>query len=305
MINIFKMDLFRLFKTRSFYVMLAIMAAITIFFTYMVKDTFDSMEAEDNHVQTESENDEQNSNDTSFSNGLQLVSYGEGEEPPAIIISSNPESVSVSDKNEITLLTMLYDSSCGMMLGLFICIFAVLFATADISHGFIKNIGGQVSSRSILILSKALSLLIYIILFFAAYLVVQAVSTQIFFGYIKLGDTDEFARYLTVQLLLHFALALFCMMAAILLKNNVISIIIAVLLCMDIPLLLCNIINNLLSKTGLTDFDISKYSLTRNIASLEVSMTDSDLIRAFAVGICFAAFSLAVNCMIFKKKDIV
>lgn len=286
MINIFKMDLFRLFKTRSFYVILTIMAAITIFFTYMVKDTFDSMEAEEDPVQME-------------------YSFEEEEEKPVISISSDPESLSVSDKSEVTLLAMLYDSSSGMMLGLFIAIFAVLFATADISHGFIKNIGGQVSSRSILILSKAFSLFIYIILFFAAYLVVQAVSTQIFFGYMKPGDTGEFVRYLAVQLLLHFALALFCMMTAILLKNNVISMIIAVLLCMDIPLLLCNIINNLLGKTGLTDFDISRYSLTRNIASLEVSMTGSDLSCALAVGICFAVFSVAVNCMIFKKRDIV
>ncbi len=314
MINIFKMDLFRLRKTRSFYMTLAIMAGITVLFTFIVKDSITTANEAKQSAQAETVTENPQADPSYAANGfLQKTKApeapvspetGENETGFRFTITENQEEVSAVSEDDVTLLVMLYDSASGTMLGLFIAVFSVLFATADMNHGFIKNIGGQVSSRCILIFSKALALLVYVILFFAVYLVVQAVSIRIFFGAVPLGNAKEFGGYLAVQLLLHFALALFCMMIAIVLKNNVMSMIIAVLLCMDIPLLICNIINQLLGKLGLTDFDLSRYSLTRTISTLETAVADSDLSRVLAVGICFAVGSLALNCFIFQKRDI-
>lgn len=307
MINMIKMEMFRLFKTKSLYVILAIMAAITVFFTYMVKDTLNQM----NEAETTQAEQNSGAGYSEFADGFEAGVQENGETDSreadarsSALVTVEPSTIEDASIDDVTLLTMLYDSASGMMLGLFLVIFAVLFATADTTCGFIKNIGGQVSSRNILILSKAFGLLVYTVVLFASYIVVQGISTQIFFGYIKPGDAGELASYLALQILLHFALALFCMMLALLIKNNVVTIIIVVLLCADIPALLFRIINQLIGKLGIENFDISKYSLTNTISVLETSAAKSEVVSAVCIGICFAAFAVLLSCFIFKKRDI-
>ena len=99
----------------------------------------------------------------------------------------------------------LYDLFSGNVQGkveaIFVVIFAVLFATSDIRCGYIKNIGGQCKRRSSLVLSKAVNLLIYTVLTFVIALLVQAVSNQIFFGYLEIGPVSELSAYVAVQIL--------------------------------------------------------------------------------------------------------
>lgn len=310
MINVCKMELFRLFKTRSLYVILAIMAAMTVFFTYIVKDTFNQANNAAEAARTEAAKQDTNSGHSDLSDGfetglqVQIVSPNTDEKSSAFI-TAGPSGAEDISEDDVSILSMLYNSVTGLLMGLYVVIFAVLFATADTTSGFIKNIGGQVSSRTILILSKALCLFVYTVVIFAAYLAFQGISTQAFFGYSKLGDIGELASYLVIQILLHFALALFGMMLAILIKNNLVSIIIVILLCAEIPTVLFRIINQLIGNLGIENFDISKYSLTGNISALETSVAGSDLTRAVCVGICFTVFSVLLSCFIFKKRDIV
>ncbi len=49
-----------------------------------------------------------------------------------------------------------------------------MFATADIKSGYIKNIGGQVSQRGMLIVSRAVALALFTAITFAGIFVFQA-----------------------------------------------------------------------------------------------------------------------------------
>lgn len=52
-----------------------------------------------------------------------------------------------------------FSNAQGKFYALFLVIFAVMFATADIKSGYIKNIGGQVSQRGSLLFQGQLHLL--------------------------------------------------------------------------------------------------------------------------------------------------
>lgn len=301
MLNMVKMDLFRLFKTKSLYVSLAIMATVTVLFTYLLSNAFDQIEAAAGAAKTETAGQPAASDDSDLSRGFSAglhVSINTEED------SALPPGMEDLIADHVTILSMLSDLSAGLLLGLFVVIFTVLFATADTTSGFIKNIGGQVPSRSVLILSKAVCLFVYTVVLFTVYLLVQGIATQLFFGYVKPGDTGELASYLAVQVLLHFALALFCMMLAVVIKNNVVSIIIAVLLCADFPTLLFRVINQLAGNLGVKNFDISRYSLTHTISVLEPSAAGPEFVRTVCIGSCFIVFSILISCFIFKKRDI-
>ena len=73
-----------------------------------------------------------------------------------------------------------------------------------------------------------MNLLIYTVLTFVIALLVQAVSNQIFFGYLEIGPVSELSAYVAVQILLHYALALIVMAIAIMISNNLISMTLAI-----------------------------------------------------------------------------
>lgn len=186
-----------------------------------------------------------------------------------------------------------------------IAIFSVLFITAENNSGYIKNIGGQIPVRSILILSKAVALFFYTIMMFVVCFIVQIIVNKILFGYIEFrGDAKEIIEYAAIQILLHYALALLCMMIAVVLKKNGIAMTIAVILGLRITGNFYEGINMLFD--SLEDFDISKYLLIGNMnAMLSAANMDSVAGHAIIVGFCFAAVSLLMSCLFFEKRDIV
>ena len=93
-------------------------------------------------------------------------------------------------------------------MALFLVIFTVLFSSADIGSGYIKNIGGQVRSRRNLIFSKASVLFVYTTVTMLLYFIIQIIAQQMYFGYLEWGNGSELLRYFGIQILLHYALVL-------------------------------------------------------------------------------------------------
>ena len=83
---------------------------------------------------------------------------------------------------QVTVFDIFFGNSQGKFYALFLVIFAVLFSTADISSGYIKNIGGQVQSRGALAISRAIALAVFTIMTLAGVFVFQAVANGIIFG---------------------------------------------------------------------------------------------------------------------------
>ena len=162
MLNIIRMDFARMMRSKSQYILWIVMAGLLILTTATMGSEFRDPKASAENWAT--------IQDQAGESAENLGMY--------VTIPTKPGE-------KATLYYLFYGNVQGKVEAIFVVIFAVLFATSDIRCGYIKNIGGQCKRRSSLVLSKAVNLLIYTVLTFVIALLVQAVSNQIFFGYLE------------------------------------------------------------------------------------------------------------------------
>lgn len=283
MLNAVRMDLYRMLHTRSLYVIWIVMAALILFTTSLSKTDYEDTEIQtENHQFYEAQEE----------NGEGAVTLG-----MQVILPTAPgEKVTLSD--------ILYANIQGKFVAVFLAVFAVLFSSADLNSGYLKNIGGQINGRWKLIVSKIAALGIYVLLTFGVFVIVQAVSNQIIFGYLKLGITQEFLGYLGVQLLLHFALSLICMAAAVILRSSVFSMIIAVCLCMNMLVTFYSAIDNLIHDLGFENFQLLEHTVTGQLSMLTMRPSMADELYAAGVAAAFILVCGVLTGLVFTKRDI-
>lgn len=244
MLNIIKMDLYRMLKTKSMYVIWIVLAAILLITTFLCKTDYELLTEKDAMKQ------EQVTEPTVDNINVGMM----------VTLPTEPgEKVTVYD--------IFFANSQGKLYALLLVIFTVLFSTADISSGYIKNIGGQVGNRGgSLIFSRSITLSVFTVLTMTggAFLF-QAAANCIVFGKLEWGgNTKAILSYFVAELALHYALVLICMAIAIILKNNVISMVIAVCLTMNVMTIVYGVVNSAIQKIGIQNFQIYKYTITGN-----------------------------------------
>lgn len=279
MINVIKMDLFRMFKTKSLYVVWLTFILLIVFSTIMIKDDY-SEEAiqQENYQTTVQESADENL-------GMN------------VILPTKPGT-------HITIYDTFYANVKGKAVALFIVIFAVIFSTADMKSGFIKNIGGQVKNRISLVLSKALILTLFTVLTMFLFLGVQGICNQMVFGYLKWGPWKEFLSYFGLSLLLHIAFAMIVMAAAIIIQNNVFSMALAVCLCMNLIFIIYSFFDKAAAAMHIKNFHFVHYTVTGKIAMLPIKMNGKDIRSAVIVGIVYLVISLVFSSFVVQKRDL-
>ena len=248
MLNIIKMDLYRVLKTKSMYVIWIVLAAILLITTSLCKTDYELLTEKDATKQ------EQVTEPTVDNINVGMM----------VTLPTEPgEKVTVYD--------IFFANSQGKLYALLLVIFTVLFSTADISSGYIKNIGGQVRNRGTLIFSRAIALAVFTVLTMAGAFLFQAAANGIVFGELEWGNTKAILSYFVTELALHYALVLICMAIAIILKNNVISMVIAVCLSMNVMTIVYGVINSAIQKIGIQNFQIYKYTITGKLSLLPMN----------------------------------
>ena len=281
MLNIIKMDLYRMFKTKSMYVIWIVLAAILLITTSLCKTDYELLTEKDAMKQ------EQVTEPTVDNINVGMM----------VTLPTEPgEKVTVYD--------IFFANSQGKLYALLLVIFTVLFSTADISSGYIKNIGGQVRNRGTLISSRAIALAVFTVLTMAGAFLFQAAANGIFFGELEWGNTKAILSYFVTELALHYALVLICMAIAIILKNNVISMVIAVCLSMNVMTIVYGVINSAIQKIGIQNFQIYKYTITGKLSLLPMNPSGNECLAAFGVAIVFIVMMISVSSVVFQKRDI-
>lgn len=195
-------------RTKSMYVVWIVMAAAIFFSTSMSKLDIDTMNKEAEQQQTES--------------------IAETVKPETINMGMSV-FLPTQPGEKVTVFDQVYANLQAKFVALFLVIFTVLFSSADIGSGYIKNIGGQVRSRRNLIFSKASVLFVYTTVTMLLYFIIQIIAQQMYFGYLEWGNGSELLRYFGIQILLHYALVLISMAIAVVLNSNVFSMTVPVL----------------------------------------------------------------------------
>ena len=281
MLNMIKMDLYRMFRTKSMYVVWIVLAVSVLFTTFMCKTDYDSLSKED------------------------TVRQEQFAEPTAENINVGMMVTLPTEPGEkVTVYDIFFANSQGKFYVLFLVIFAVMFSTADIGSGYIKNIGGQVRSRRNLIFSKASVLFVYTTVTMLLYFIIQIIAQQMYFGYLEWGNGSELLRYFGIQILLHYALVLISMAIAVVLNSNVFSMTIVICLCMNTMIVLYGVINHLIQKAGVENFQILKYTVTGKIALLSMSPTNKECLTAVVIAAAFGIVVTLLTAWVFRKRDI-
>ena len=279
MLKLIKMDLYRMFHTKAFYVVWIFLAATIAFSTVMTKEDYKYMQEEAAKGQLES------------------VSEGNLNVGLNVTIPTKPgEKVTVFDQ--------VFANMQSKFVALFLVIFAVLFSTADITRGYIKNIGGQVKERGNLILSKAIVLLIYTGLTLFLYLVIQAICQYAVFGASKWGDMEMFWRYFGTEAVLHYGLVLICMAVAIILKNNMLSMTLSVCLCVNVLTIVYSVVDKVLRDMGVKDFSFIEHTVSGKISLLSMTPKVSDCVNAIGIAGGFGLLAVLLTILVFRRRDI-
>ena len=246
MLNMIRMELFRMFKTKSLYVIWTIFAVLMIVTTALTAGEMDAYSLEDRQ---------------------QNYEYAKA-------------------------------------VAVFMIIFTILYSTADVTSGFVKNIAGQVKNRGLIVCAKAVCLFLYTVLTMMLFFIVQAVANKLFFHEVILGDKRAFALYFLLQTILHFALLMIVMCIALVIRNNVVSIVIGICLCMNALIIFYSFIDRMLAKVGLENFHMINYTVSGKITLLGTEITSEMAVTSLLVGFAFVAAAVCLGSFVFKKRDI-
>lgn len=283
MLNMIRMELYRMFKIKSLYVIWLVLAAGILFTTGLSADEMKTYTMEEKQ---------------------EMYEYATGQQKSDTVNLGMDVTVPTKPGDTVSVFDLFYGNIKGKFLALFMVIFAVLYSTADMTSGFIKNIAGQVRDRRGLVFAKGVSLFVYTVLTMLIFTGIQTISNALFFDELVFGPVKEFLQYAGIQTLLHFALLIIVMCIAIVLRNNVISMMLSVCLCMNVLVIFYSFLDNLIAKAHIKNFHVLEYTVTGNISFLETNVTAKMAVTALAVSIAFVIVMIEVCSTVFKKRDI-
>lgn len=283
MLNMIRMELYRMFKTKSLYVIWLVLAAGILFTTGLSADEMKTYTMEEKQ---------------------EMYEYATGQQKSDTVNLGMDVTVPTKPGDTVSVFDLFYGNIKGKFLALFMVIFAVLYSTADMTSGFIKNIAGQVRDRRGLVFAKGVSLFVYTVLTMLIFTGIQTISNALFFDELVFGPVKEFLQYAGIQTLLHFALLIIVMCIAIVLRNNVISMMLSVCLCMNVLVIFYSFLDNLIAKAHIKNFHVLEYTVTGNISFLETNVTAKMAVTVLAVSIAFVIVMIEVCSTVFKKRDI-
>lgn len=283
MLNMIRMELYRMFKTKSLYVIWLVLAAGILFTTGLSADEMKTYTMEEKQ---------------------EMYEYATGQQKSDTVNLGMDVTVPTKPGDTVSVFDLFYGNIKGKFLALFMVIFAVLYSTADMTSGFVKNIAGQVRDRRRLVFAKGVSLFVYTVLTMLIFTGIQTVSNALFFDEFVFGPVKEFLQYAGIQTLLHFAFLMIVMCIAIVLRNNVISMMLSVCLCMNVLVIFYSFLDNLIAKAHIKNFHVLEYTVTGNISFLETNVTAKMAVTVLAVSIAFVIVMIEVCSTVFKKRDI-
>lgn len=281
MLNMIRMELFRMFKTKSLYVIWMVMIACVFLTNSLSAEEILTFSMEEKQEMYEAAMDGEESGNLGMD----------------VTLPTKPGA-------DVSVFDGFYANVKGKFIALFMVIFTVLYATADITSGYVKNIAGQVRNRGNLIFAKAAVLLLYVVLTMLLFIGVQTLSNAISYQKLVMGPGKEFFQYAAMQTLLHFALVMVIMCVAVVLRNNVISMMISVCVCMNILIMLYGVVDQAVEKLGIHDFHMMDYTVSGKIVTLGMNAAPKTMGMAALVSIVFIVVMLAISMTVFQKRDI-
>ena len=306
MINLIKMDLYRMVHSICTWVMLLVTVGIALFCVAMVNIDLEDMAENPQYseetsqmgivsfqIEVKTQDAQEETEETENSEEeRQIGLYADSD--PGWIEGQILAGDLISTQLESGILTLL----C--------VIFAAIFFNGDQRNGFLKNIAGQYPNRGILVISKMTAAAVQILLMEIVFAIATGVTAEIIWGeQFVLGSIPQMLPFLCVQYLLNLGAAGLILLLCTLTRSAAFGMTAGILMIMGILLPVYSVIERafaaLLPSLRL---NISQYVLEGNIGVAGMEASSDILTRASMVGAVCLVLSVLLAMVIMKKRDI-
>ncbi len=271
MLNIIKMDVYRMLHSRSTYYVLI---GLSFFLFFLVSNTHKA-----------------------------LLDLQQGIPVAEAIVGIGFDATLLSDKMSLLQFFKVIAGSQSFILML--SVFSVLFINHEEASGFSKNIAGQVQKRGWLLLSKFICQGLFILLAFIVGIATIIVAGETSYEAIIIGNIGQLFLEIGVQFIFHLAFAGILLVIITLLRQPVISLLVSVLLCFGAFGFLYRAIDGWLQKgMGGTGFTVTNYTMTGIISRVSIDSADSDLIRSLVIAVIYCVVTVGLSVAIKNKRDL-
>ena len=186
---------------------------------------------------------------------------------------------------------------------MYMAIFVVLFSNGDFHSGFIKSVAGQVKSRSMLGISKFITVAVYTVFYFFVSILISVIELAIFFDGPKDIGTGEFWQYAFLLLFMYISMSVVIAAIAQFFRSNLIGIISGVAISIGLISAILNLVNMLVKKIGF-DIDLAEYTITGSIKSLQIGGSIGDYTQHIVVCLVYMIVAAAAALISYNKRDI-
>ena len=283
MLNLIKMDVYRLLHAITTWVMMGIMVLIAVVCVGATRADLNAMAEEPAYTE-------------------QAVPTAEDQVVYGIVMETDPEWIH-GEVPASQMLGLLLNSGILMI---FCAIFVSLFVGAEHRSGYLKNIAGQLPYRGQLALSKFIAIAVEVLLMFAIYAIFCIASGSIFFGaQFTLGSVAGLFKMLGTQYLLHLGFSALIMFLCMVTGSTAFSMGVGILGCSGLTSLLYSGINWVIQKihSGV-NFDFGRYMLDTNVYAISGASAANDVLRAVLVACIFAVLAVGFSALVMQKRDI-
>ena len=202
MLNLIRMNLYRMIKTKSLYILLICSMSFCLLSCYM--DRYDYIEIQKETTETITD-ESLTENETTTGITFEKADEIDPEEGSFGIAVQTPDKT--DGKNPVFLEYFHAYLASGMLL-LFLIIGSALYINGESKCGFIKNIAGQTRHKSYIYIAKIIAMAIYAAFFILFYGLLHYIGLKLFLPYqLSFGKEHlaQSAKLLLVTFLLYMA----------------------------------------------------------------------------------------------------
>ena len=193
----------------------------------------------------------------------------------------------------------------GNFLVLFTVIFTVIFCGAEYKHGYIKNVASVISRRTGLVISKLICIFIEIIALHALTVLCIIIGCRGFLGITEVNNVRGVVLEVIWGILMNLSMASVIMLLFIIARKTTLPMVIGIIYVLMGSTIysLADLIVEKLFK--ITDFSVAEYTNMGNMLSyVNSTASQSTLIRSAIVAVVYLVVSAVVSCMLMNKKDV-
>ena len=269
MLNLIKMDLYRLFKTKSLktgLIISAMISFVTIAIIAFLSNITPQLSPDSQVTMTEM---------MPFVNWRNSVSFYD-----IILTATNVLSLMVS------------------------AVLASIFINEEQINGYIKNIAGQVKNKGMMIVAKSVALAVMTLFVLIAYTAGATVSGFVFFSnVITYEGLTQFLAVFGTKYVIYLSVNAIILFLCTLTKSKTLSVAVGVIFGSGASIIVYNIISTFIGIVLKLEVPVASYVPDGLVFGLTMTAPSAEIIKAIAVAVAYIVVFIVASMVVMKKRD--